>query len=180
MPKDRDPEAQAESGQRTTARSALPARPSESLQSPNSNAPDRRADIPSDRSPNGKSETSSSLRESLKDALPQLVELATGSANPETATRLLSLLDRIEARDELDEAERARAAKALEYVRQAERMSADAIRERAMRVIELALVSDAAQLDGWVRRMRIAAGKARPEATQGGLRDRPTGPGRTG
>ena len=51
---------------------------------------------------------------------------------------------------------------ALELSRQADKLTAEAIRDRAIRVLELGLQLDPATLEATVRRLRIAAGQARP------------------
>ena len=100
----------------------------------------------------------------LRAETPNLVRLATGTNDPDIAARLLILAERIEAREKLDEEEQERAAKALELVREAERLTPMAICARALRVLELSLQLDASTLDGWVKALRLAAGKARPTA----------------
>jgi len=94
--------------------------------------------------------------------LPKLIDTAANSNDPNVSARLLGLLEKIQSKQEMDEAERQRAVDALEMVRQAERLSAEQIGERAVRVLELGLAMEPGRLEGWTRRLRIAAGQARP------------------
>lgn len=106
--------------------------------------------------------TSDSLAKLLRAEIAGLVRVATESNDPDVATRLLGLAERIEARAELTDEDRDRSKKALEMVRTAEALSPLAILDRAVRVLEQALALDPTRLDQWTRRLRNAAGQARP------------------
>lgn len=115
----------------------------------------------------GTDPSSADIGSLLRPHLPSLIQQAATSDDPNVAARLIALLERIEAAQSMDESERDRAMAALEMVRQAERLTPDAMSERAVRVLELELVTDPARLEPWAKRMRIAAGQARPPVGMG-------------
>ena len=108
----------------------------------------------------------------LAPLLPSLVAQAAGAADPDVAAKLLTLADRVASRVELSPEDQRRQAVASSLVAQAQALSLEAIEERAMSVLEIGLGQRPDRLEAWVRRLRLAAGQARPapqaRATAGG------------